>query len=113
GDVHTFGLVRSIKAVSALLRQRLPEDQRRSIWASKNIIDNGSPEEKVRELQRSGDMQRETLLRILMDTPVKFAYVACASGWLTELDASRGRPQAFGMTFEPIEQAVARMRAFP
>jgi len=84
----------------------------RSIWPERKKIDGGG-DGAVQERWRSGDLQRFWLLRILVDTPVKFAYTACFTGWFVELDKQRGRPQIFVMTFEPIEAAIGRLRSIP
>jgi hypothetical protein len=112
GEVHRFVLLRSLLAIGSLLRGILPPEDLQSIWPAKDIIYSGNEDAISREAERSGDLQRHTLLRILMDTPVKFAYTACATGWFLELDKKRGRPQIFMMLFEPLELAIRRMMKF-
>ena len=116
GDVHRFIFLRSIIAMNAVARERMHyytgSGVERSIWPERKKIDGGG-DGAVQERWRSGDLQRFWLLRILVDTPVKFAYTACFTGWFVELDKQRGRPQIFVMTFEPIEAAIGRLRSIP
>jgi hypothetical protein len=57
--------------------------------------------------------RRFWLLRILMDTPVKFSYTACLTGWFLEMDKKRGTPQMFVMSFERLETALGRLKKIP
>jgi len=115
GDVHPFIFLRTIQAMNTIARQRMHyydgTEAERSIWPDRKKLETGGLT-AVHEAWRSGDLQRLALLRILMDTPVKFSYTACMTGWFLELDKRRGTPQLFMMFFEPIETAEDRMKEF-
>lgn len=116
GEVHRFILLRTVLAMNAVVRERTAyhtgEPAERSIWPDRKTLEAGGLT-GLHERWRSGDLQRFWLLRILMDTAVKFSYTACFTGWFLELDKRRGRPQPFVMNFEPLEMALERLKRIP
>ena len=115
GPNHRFILLRSYLAIEAIIEKRtdyfkLPLEQR-TIWMP-------IPEEKLRELPNEefkrvwgyyGNLQAYAVLHTLMDTPIKFAYVGCSTGWMKEIDEVRVNPQILLMDFEPLEQVWKRL----
>lgn len=117
GEVHRFVLLRTVLTMDAIIEKRmtyfsLPADQQ-TIWVTKEELEHLSKTEALHVIWRKAALQRYFLLSILMDTPVKFAYTACATGWIMEVDKKRGSPQGLMMLFEPLEVAFQRLLKFP
>jgi hypothetical protein len=115
GDVHRFVLLRTVLAMNAIARDRMRfqsgTPSERSIWPDAEKL-KAEGLVALHEMWRAGDLQRYSLLKVLMDTPVKFSYTACFTGWFLEIDRRRGTPQLFVMQFEPLEMAIGRLKSF-
>lgn len=119
-DVHRPILLRSLTVIGDLLEAReefsglspedrtkvVTEDEYKKLLASKNY--------RKLELRMwyTQSWQRLVLQDILLDTNVKLTMHACASGWISEIDKKRGKPQGFFMNFESMEDAIRRLLKF-
>ncbi len=117
GRSHRFLLLRGHLAIEHVLEKRTNyfklDPSQRTIWVSEKELDALEGEEKARRFWYSSDLQKYCLLAILMDTPVKFAHVGAAMGWINEIDKKRGTPQLLMMNFEPINVAMRRLLRIP
>ena len=112
GRDHRMILLRSNLTIRGIMGQRADYFRvanPHSIWPDPKRLQAGGQVARL-ESWRSADLQRFWLLSILMDTPVKFGYAACFTGWWLELDKKRGRPQLFVFTFEGLEMALERLK---
>ncbi|MCU7843327.1 MAG: hypothetical protein KZQ93_05760 [Candidatus Thiodiazotropha sp. (ex Monitilora ramsayi)] len=113
GNVHRSTILRAYLVIEAIVEKRLnfisiPKNER-SIWISQEEIDQLPQREAAFAIWRAGTLQNYALLKIVMDTPIKFSYVGCATGWYKELDQERGSPQLLLMSFETLEKALQRL----
>lgn len=117
GDVHMFFLLRSILAIEEIMEQRggyfRDEGGINSIWVSQEEFQKMDAGKQTVTFWHYANLQKYVLLSILTDTPVKFAYIGCSTGWLKEIDQKRGRGQMLLMNFETIEQAYQRLLRIP
>jgi len=116
GDVHMFFLLRSILAIEKILEQRTDffrtDKCENTIWISKEEFEKLDKNEQMTTFWYYSNLQKYVLLSIIMDTPIKFAYVGCSTGWFKEIDKQRGTPQLLFLTFETIDQAIQRLLKF-
>jgi hypothetical protein len=113
GDVHRFVLLRALLNMRAIIEQRRatfePPGGPTAPPPTLDAIKRMGKREALREVGRIGDIQRYEFLDIIMDTPIKFAFTGCATGWYMEVDKERGTPQLLVLEFDTLEDALQRL----
>ena len=117
GSVHRFLLLRSHLAIENVIEKRTDffklDPKKRTIWLTKEELEVLGDEEAMLKTWHFSNLQKYYALAILMDTPVKFAHVGAATGWIKEIDKKRGTPQLLMMNFEPINVVMQRLLRMP
>ncbi len=114
GEVHGSLLLRVVLATEQILKQRSPffETGKKfgSIWQEKRGVPSPDESPAIRmDWWLKECVERHLLLRLLLDTGVKIAYIGRSTGWLLEADRERGTQQVFMMDFWSIQRQVAYM----
>ncbi len=111
GEVHRFTLLRAERLIEAAIGARS------RVYAEDGAVDLAElqvqPEDdagrrRVAYLYEA--VSRDYLLRSLMDTAVKIAYVGASTAWILETDRRRGTSQVFLMLFESVAAALERIQ---
>jgi hypothetical protein len=116
GDTHRFSLLRSLLAIEKILEKRtdfFTSTGRKTIWCTEEELQALDKKQRMLKVWHHSNLQKYSLLCVLMDTPVKLANVGAITGWLKEVDKKRGTPQLFIMNFETMEEATQRMFELP